>query len=138
MRTNKILLGGLAGGVTFFLLGWLVYGILLSSYMTANLNQCAAKPMTEMIMWAMILSNLALGFLLSLVFTWSKITDMKSGARVAAIIGVLISASVDLGNYSMTNVYSSISVIVVDVLVYTILLTITGIVVAKVIGTKQS
>jgi hypothetical protein len=136
MKTNKILLGGVAGGVTFFLLGWLVYGILLSSYMTANLNQCAARPMTEMVWWAMILSNLALGFLLALVFTWSKIDNLKSGARVSAILGVLISASVDLGNYSMTNVYSSLSVIVVDVLVYTILLTITGIVVAKVIGTK--
>lgn len=136
MKTNKILLGGLVGGVTFFLVGWLVYGILLNGYMTANLNQCAAKPMAEMVMWAMFLSNLALGFLLVLVFNWSKITDLKSGAKVAALLGLLISLSVDLGNYSMTILYKDFSVIIVDVIVFTIMMTITGIVVSLVIGKK--
>ena len=136
MKTNKILLGGLAGGVTFFLVGWLVYGILLNGYMTANLNQCAAKPMAEMVMWAMFLSNLALGFLLVLVFNWSKITDLKSGAKVAALLGLLISLSVDLGNYSMTILYKDFSVIIVDVIVFTIMMTISGIVVSLVIGKK--
>ena len=136
MKTNKILLGGLVGGVTFFLVGWLVYGILLNGYMTANLNQCAAKPMAEMVMWAMFLSNLALGFLLVLVFNWSKITDLKSGAKVAALLGLLISLSVDLGNYSMTILYKDFSVIIVDVIVFTMMMTITGIVVSLVIGKK--
>ncbi len=36
METNKILLGGLAGGVAFFLLGWVIYGILLMDYTMAS------------------------------------------------------------------------------------------------------
>ena len=77
MKTIKILLGGLAGGVTFFLLGWLVYGVLLNGYMMANTNQCAAKPMQDMVMWSMFLSNFALGCLLALIFSLTK-RDRKS------------------------------------------------------------
>ncbi len=136
MKTNKILVGGLAGGVTFFFLGWLVYGILLNGYMTANLNQCAAKPMQEMVMWAMLLANIALGLLLAVVFSWSRITGILQSAKVAAIIGLLISVSIDLGNYSMTTLYKGFSIMLIDMLVYIIMMTLTGIVVCIVIGKK--
>ena len=138
MKPNKILLGGVVGGITFFLLGWLIYGIFLNGFMAANLNQCAARPMTEMVWWAIILSNLALGFLLALVFSWSKISEIKSGAKIAALLGLLISLSVDLGNYSMTILYKDLSVILVDVLVYTFMITISGVVVSFVLMIKES
>jgi uncharacterized membrane protein YbaN (DUF454 family) len=137
MKTNKILIGGFAGGVTFFFLGWLVYGILLNSYMVANLNQCAAKPMGEMTWWAMILSNLTLGLLISLVFSWSNTRGVRDGAKVAAILGLLMAASFDLSSYSMSNLFNNITALVIDVLVYTVLVTIVGVVVALVIGKKE-
>ena len=137
MKTNKILLGGLAGGVTFFLLGFIFYGTLLSGYMAANLNQCASKPMTDMVWWAMILANLSLGYLLTLIFSWSKISGIAGSAKVSAIIGALISLSTDLGTYSLSNMYKNFSVILVDVTVYTAMLTITGVVISVVIGSKK-
>jgi uncharacterized membrane protein YbaN (DUF454 family) len=137
MKTNKILIGGVAGGVTFFFLGWLVYGILLNSYMVANLNQCAAKPMGEMTWWAMILSNLTLGLLISLVFSWSNTRGVRDGAKVAAILGLLMAASFDLSSYSMSNLFNNITALVIDVLVYTVLVTIVGVVVALVMGKKE-
>lgn len=137
MKTNKILIGGFAGGVTFFFLGWLVYGILLNSYMVANLNQCAAKPMGEMTWWAMILSNLTLGLLISLVFSWSNTRGVRDGAKVAAILGLLMAASFDLSSYSMSNLFNNITALVIDVLVYTVLVTIVGVVVALVMGKKE-
>ncbi len=138
MKTNKILLGGLAGGVTFFLLGWLVYGVLLNGYMMANTNQCAAKPMQDMVMWAMFLSNLALGCLLALIFSWTKSTDLGTNAKVAAIIGSLIALSADLGNYSMTNMYNNFSIIIVDVLVFSAMLAVTSIAVSLVLRKKEA
>ena len=55
-----------------FLLGWLVYGVLFMDYMNANYNQCAMKPMEEMVWWALILSNFASGFLLAIIFRLVK------------------------------------------------------------------
>ncbi|MDP2890621.1 MAG: hypothetical protein Q8P34_16865 [Bacteroidota bacterium] len=54
METNKILLGTLAGGVAFFLLGWLIYGILLMDFTMANYNQCNSRPMEDMVMSAIV------------------------------------------------------------------------------------
>jgi len=134
MKTNKILLGGLAGGVTLFLLGWMIYGILLMDYTTANTNQCMNRPNGEMIWWALILSNIALGFFLSFAFTWSNTTEIMACAKISAIIGLLLSLSINLGYYSMTNMYSNPSAIVVDIIAYIVYLAITGVVVGWVMG----
>jgi hypothetical protein len=134
MKTNKILLGGIAGGVTFFLLGWVVYGMLLRDYMTTNYNQCAMRPMQDMIWWAMIVSNLAFGFLLSMVFSWSNTIGMMAGAKVAGIMGLLLSISMDLSGYAMSIVVSSLTVVFVDIITYTVMSAICGVVVGLVMG----
>jgi len=134
MKTNKILLGGLAGGVALFLLGWVIYGMLLMDYSTANYNQCMNRPMQGMVWWAMIVSNLALGFLLATIFSWSNTTGLMAGAKAAGIIGLLLGVSLDLGFYSMTTMYSSLTVIFVDVVAYIVYLAIAGAVIAWVMG----
>lgn len=134
MKTNKILLGGIAGGVTFFLLGWVVYGMLLMNFTTANYNQCAMRPMQEMVWWAMILSNLAFGFLLSLVFSWSNTTGTMTGAKIAGILGFLIAVAIDLSYYAMSTLFSNLTAVFVDIIVFTALSAVTGVVVALVIG----
>jgi len=134
MKTNKILFGGLAGGVALYLLGWLIYGILLMDYSMANYNQCLNRPMTEMIMWAMILSNFALGFLLAVIFSWSNTAGILAGAKVAGIIGLLLGISLDFGFYSMTTMYPNLTVILVDVIAYIVYLALAGAVIGWVMG----
>ena len=134
MKTSKILLGGIAGGVSFFLLGWIIYGMLLMDFMSANSNQCAARPMQDMIWWAMILSNLALGFLLAIVFTWSNTKGVISGAKVAGILGLLFGISIDFSFYSMTTTYNNIMIIFVDIIAYTLMTAIAGALIAWVMG----
>ena len=137
MKTNKILLGGIAGAVTFFILGWLVYGILLSDYTAENFNLCAAKPMGEMSWWAMILSNLAFGFLLSIVFNWSNTKGIPAGAKAGGIMGLLIGISMDFSVYSMSNMYLNLTALFVDLIVYTFISVIVGIVVGCVMNTGK-
>lgn len=134
MKTNKILLGGITGGVALFLLGWVIYGIILMDFATANYNQCMNRPMQEMVWWSLILSNLALGFMLSTIFSWSGTTGIMAGAKIAGVTGLLLSASMDFGYYSMTTMYVNPSVIVVDIIVYTVYLAIAGAIVAWVMG----
>jgi len=134
MKTNKILLGGIAGGISFFMLGWIIYGMLLMDFMASNSNQCAARPMQDMIWWAMILSNLALGFLLSIVFTWANTKGVIAGAKVAGILGLLFGISIDFSFYSMTTMYHNIMILFVDIVAYTLMTAIAGAVIAWVMG----
>jgi hypothetical protein len=137
MKTNKILLGGIAGGIIFLLLGWLIYGVLLREFMMANSNQCAARPMQDMIWWAMILSNLAWGLVLSLVLSWSNTSTPGTGAKIAGITGMLFAASIDLNFYSMTTTISNVGLIAVDIVVYFAMSAIAGAVVALILGSGK-
>ncbi len=134
MTNNKTLIGGLAGGVAFFLLGWLIYGILLVDYYAANTNQCAMRPMTEMIYWAMGISNLALGLLLAMIFGWSNTSGMMAGAKVAAIIGLFMAISLNFNFYSMSTMYASLTPIFVDILVSAVYFALGGGIIAWVMG----
>jgi hypothetical protein len=134
MQTNKILLGGLAGGIALFLLGWIIYGILLMDFAATNYNQCMNRPNMDMIWWALILSNLAFGFLLAFIFSRTGTTGFVGGAKLGAIIGIFLSLSIDLGYYSMTTMYVRPSAILVDVAAYIIYIALAGAVVAWVMG----
>lgn len=138
MTNNKTLIGGLAGGVAFFLLGWLIYGILLADYYAANTNQCAMRPMTDMVMWAMIISNLVAGFLVAIIFSWSNTSGMMSGAKVGAILGLLIAIWMDMNFYAMSTMYTSINPIIVDILVSAVYFALGGGIIAWVMGMVKS
>lgn len=134
MKTKRILFGGVAGGIAFFFIGWLVYGILLRDFAEANYNQSISKPDGEMVWWALILSNLAYGFLFSYVFSLGNIRNLKAGAMAGAILGLLMALSVDLGMYSMNDIYLGFFPVVVDVLVYVVLSAVIGMIVAYFMG----
>lgn len=137
MKTNKILLGGLAGGVAFFFLGWLIWGILLYDYTSANMNQCASRPMGEMVWWAMIVSNLAFGLLLAVIFAWSNISGFFAGLKAGAVIGLLMSISIDLSFWSMTTMFSGMTALVADIIAYTVVTALIGAIVGWVMGTGK-
>lgn len=134
MKTNKVLIGGVVGAITFFILGWLVYGMLLMDFMMANTNQCMMKPMEEMNMLAMFASNLAISMLLAIIFSWANVSNMMDGMKIGAIVAALASLSFDLNLFSMSTMFSGIHVMLMDVAVFTVLIAITGGVIAKVMN----
>ena len=114
MKTNKILLGSLLGGFVYFLLGYVVYGLLLSGYMTANINNCAALPMDQMNLPYMFISNVMVGLLLSRILVWSETKTMKDAAIRCGIVGFLVAASIDLSFLAISTMLSNFQVLVVD------------------------
>lgn len=125
----KILRGTIFGGIAFFFLGWLVWGILLSGVMEDMYNTALNRPNNEMIWWAMILSNLVLALLITLILKWAGAKNMTDGLKIGAIVGVLYALTVDLGMYSMTTIFNNISGIVIDAVAYAVLTAIIGLVV---------
>lgn len=139
MKTNKILLGGLAGGVAFFLLGWLIYGMVMMDYMMANQNQCAMRPMENMIWWALIAGNFAWGFAYAFIFSWANINSFAGGLKAGIIIGLFISISIDLSYFAMSTMFSGLTAVAVDVIAGTVMSGIGGGLIAQVMvmGKKE-
>jgi hypothetical protein len=135
MNTKKILLGSFAGAVTYFLLGWLIYGMLLMDYMT---NSCPNFPglnrnESEMLLWMMFISNLLSALLMAYIFDLGKISGWMNGLKQGAIIGFIITAAFDTGMYAMTFMLTK-NWIIIDVLAGTVMAAIVGAVIAAVMG----
>ncbi len=136
---NKILVGGLIGGVASFFLGWLIYGMALSGVMEANATE-AAKSVTraeeDFIMWAMIVGNLALGYLLAIIYgRWANISTFKTGAIAGVVIGFLWALSYDMTFYAMSTMMTMTGM-VIDIIAFAVLCGLTGGIVAWWLGRK--
>ena len=79
MNVTKFLLGTLVGGIVYFLLGWLIYGILFTNIY---------PPSETQNMLFMVLGSFAYAALLAYVFNkWAGISTWATGAKAGAIIG---------------------------------------------------
>jgi len=138
MNTNKILLAGLIGGAVSFLLGWLVWGVVLADFMKSNGGGATgvAKPESDYIWWAMIVANLAGGLLLALIYgRWGQISTFVTGAKAGAVIGLLMSASYDMLWFGMSNIMN-LNATLVDILASTVVTALIGGVVGWFLGRK--
>ncbi|HMQ46766.1 MAG TPA: hypothetical protein PKA00_04685 [Saprospiraceae bacterium] len=137
MSANKLLVATLAGGVTFFLLGWLVWGMLLADYMAKNAGSATGVAKEPMVMWAIALSNLLSGLLLAVIFgRWAGIKTFMTGAKAGAVLGLLLGLSYDLLLFGTSNV-TTMNALVVDVLANVVVTAVAGGVVGWVLGRNE-
>lgn len=136
MDTKKFLFGTLAGGIAFFLLGYLFYGIALMNFYSAHAGSATgvAKSMEEMGWGPLILGNLASGALLTYIFLkWAKITTFGGGASGGAVIGFLMALGYDMVSYGTTNIMD-LTAAATDVVVAAVMTAIAGGIVGAVLG----
>lgn len=129
MNTNKFLIGGIIGGIANFLLGWLVWGILLMNFMkehTTEAGKAVMRADENMIWWALIVANLLLGFLISYILNKAGVMSAGSGAVIGAVVGLLMSAAINLFNYAFMDLSDSATTMVVDMLASTVVTAIVG------------
>lgn len=135
MNTNKILVAGLIGGVFSFFFGWLVFGILLKDMMPSGMAS-VMRPEADMIMWAMIVSNLVWGLLMAFIFVqWANISTWMSGAKAGAILGLLIATAYDMNFYAMSTLFT-LQDVVMDIVMNTLFVAVMGAVVGWWLGRK--
>ncbi len=131
---NKFLVGGIIGGVVFFILGYLVYGLALQSMMNENTMAGVNKPMEELNWLFLLLSNLASGFLLSYVLTKSNTSGLGGGATVGAVVGFLMVLGFDFVMYATTNIMTTMNFMFVDIVAFTGMNAVTGGIIGAYLG----
>ena len=126
---NRVLVGGLIGGIVFFLLGYLIYGMALASLWEENTLEGVSRSMEEM-QWAfLILGNLFFGFLLAYVLDKANTLSFSSGATVGAVVALLVGLAVNFTMYGTSHTHT-LTAHFADI----IALTIMGAIVGSVIG----
>ena len=138
MNITKLLVGTIAGGIVFFLLGWLVYGQLLASFMYHNTGKAGhIINRKDMEFLYLVIGNLLSGLLLAYIFLKGNVNTLAAGLVTGGIVGFLMAASVDSVIYGTSFVLSK-KAMVADVLAYTVISAVAGAVIAAVSGGKGS
>lgn len=122
MNMKNFVLGGIAGGVTDFLLGWILYGMIFYDFFGGH------EPNLNFIAFGC----LAFGFLMSyILIVIGGVHGFAAGARYGAAIGLLVAL---MSNFFMRAMESQVNwqQFGVDVIIGIIMGTIVGGVVAAV------
>jgi len=138
MDAKKRIMATLAGFVTFFLLGWLFYGMLLMDFYSTNAGSATGvmRGETEMVWWALAVGNLFQAYLLVYIFgKWANITTFGGGFQAGAMIGLIIGYGFNLTMYGTSNIMN-LTASLVDPLVVAIMMGMTGGVIGVVLGKK--
>ena len=135
MSSKKFLAGGIAGGIAYFLLGYLVFGVLLMDFMKTHSNSTAGVYRTEgdMIWWSMVVGNLAYGFLLSYVIGKAGAHSVGGGFKTGLITALLVSTTNNCIMYALANLTDTTGM-VVDIAASTV----EGAIVGAIVGWVQS
>jgi hypothetical protein len=96
---TRVLAATVAGGITFFVLGFLLYGLVLDPMvMKPNMNPDAVKLMNDPPIWIpLVLANFVSAFLLAYIFDkWAGIKTFRGGLQGGAVVWFLIALSFQL------------------------------------------
>ncbi len=142
MKNNKFILAVIIGTVVSFLLGWVIYGILLKSTMDANCGlpkelhekvfRQTDKP-DPMTLVTILISNFFGAVLLTTIAVWANARTIASGAKVGALVGALMALNFDLLWYSMSYLFTPTE-IAIDVCAALVMTSITTAVIALILG----
>jgi hypothetical protein len=118
MLTKRFFLTGLltsAVNLAFNTLGYIL--ILKHVYRTFPtgsaefMEQLHRKP-GELVLWAMALTTLGMGFFITLVMNWSWARTFATGLKYGAAMGFLFWGSVNFGLYASSHLFSLPAVLV--------------------------
>lgn len=133
MDIKKLLMGGIAGAVITFFLGWIIFGMLLMDFMNSHPGVAGNIGKTEPDYLYLIIGNLAMGFLFAYIFIKGGINSLGSGFINGGIIGVLMSVGYNCVWYATTTALSK-TAMAADVAGSAVMFAISGAVIGLVLG----
>jgi len=136
---KKILLTGLVTTIVLFFLNGVVYYFILKDFFQSHpaVSEEFMKQLyrsdDQLIWWAVIVSAVAIGFLVTTVIKWSGARTFSSGLKSAFIFAFLFLCSVDFGLLGSTNNFTLAGAFA-DLICSTTTVTISGAVAAWMLG----
>ncbi len=116
--SKGFLISGLATSVSSLLLNAAAYVLVLKGVYRAHpaVSEEFAKQLHrspgQLIVWAMVVTSLAMGFLITTAMKWSGARTLASGFKKSFVFAALFWGSVNFGLYASSNFFSSKAVFV--------------------------
>ena len=133
MATKQFTMATLAGGVTVFVMGFLLYDLALGDFFAANAGTATGVAKAAIDMVPLAIGQVFLAALLVMVMGWRGDSSAGDGLKTGAIVGLLFSLGVNLTWYGVFNI-SNLTATLVDPIVFMIQLGVGGAVIGAVLG----
>lgn len=131
---KKVIAAAIAGAITTFMLGWLIYGMLLMDFMEANTVKYEGLMLNPPKLGVLFASHLVYALLFAWLFDkWINCRNFASGFTNGLIIAGLVVISIDLGFYAFMNLYNT-TMMAVDIVVNSLIWAIAAGVIGFVLG----
>ena len=132
---TKAILAAFAGAVFSFLGGWVIFGMLLMDFYTANTatyEGLSKGPMPDLVF--IFLSGLCSSFLLTVIYTkWANVETFSAGFTNGLIVYFFFAASMDLAMYAFYNL-ANMTLTIVDIIAQTVFGGVVGGIIGAVLG----
>jgi len=103
----------LAGGVTLFFVGFILWGVLLAGFFDAHMGTAIGVNKEQPLLFHLALGQFFWAVLLAVVIArYAGVSGFLPGLRVGALLGFLMSLSVGLSQFSMANLADLMAVMV--------------------------
>lgn len=124
---NRILIGTVVGAVISFLVGWLVFGVVLMNFIESNMVSYPGLMKMPPDMIQLFLSNIFWNLTMAFIFVkWAKVYNFKKGMIVSMMVCIPISISIDLQYMAFMNLYKDFTIVIVDALGTAVMAAIVG------------
>jgi uncharacterized membrane protein len=132
-----MIFAALAAAVTMFLLGWVLFGMLLMDFYKENSIHYEGLMKEMPNIFLIFVSNLLFSFLLSFIYSkWANISTFGKGFTYGLLIGFLIMTAFDMYFLAGMNLFNG-KLIIIDIILNTLMVGIAGGVAGLVLGLKK-
>ena len=127
MNWTKFGIGTLIGGIAYFFLGWLFYGILLKDALATPGEFASVRYSEEEFKIGLMTISCFLwgAFITLILMRWASVSTFLGGFKVGAILGFLVALAYGLGFASEFKI-GSVNHSLIDATASALLLGITG------------
>lgn len=104
--------------IVSFFAGWVIFGMALMDYYSAHTNEAAKSIMKDensMVMWAIVVSNLATSVLITWILQKTGDRTFASGFKTSLLISFLIMLGFGMGLYAFWDLYD-MQLMLVDII----------------------
>lgn len=133
---KRILIGAVVGGVAFFLLGGLIYEVILGGFYESNLGSATGVLREMPILWALIVSQLGLAAVVTYLFLHADVATASAGLKTGSIFGLLLGIAISFDLYAVTN-WSNMTVAFVEPFVSAVRTALAGAVIGWTLGMRS-
>ena len=105
MDSKRLIIGTIVGGIVLYIVGYLFWGMMFADFFESNAGSASGVNRDPQLIWSVVIGTLAYAMLLTLsIESQSGSASVVGGAKVGAVVGMLIWITADFVFYGTTSI----------------------------------